>query len=630
MQVVLEGQTLNLNQGEVIGSGGEGTVFRKIIRGQDLAVKIYHHPDPQRARKLQAFQAHSWRLPTEKIALPLHVVYDRRSNNVVGLTMPYMGNGVEELASLANKKFRAQFLVSTETVADIFLDGGQTINKIHHNGLVIGDFNDQNALFRGKEMLFIDVDAWEFDSFCCPVGTEQFLAPELYGIDLSTSRVFKPEHDWYSYAVMLFRSLLYTHPYGGVHKTHKRLTARAQNRITVFDPSVTYPQIALSPDILDDDIAHTFEQIFKYGRRSRFPLEVLAQYRHSLIECTQCGISYPGSRKECPVCHKRTIVALLKPTHVAKGITVVDFLQTRGTIIYSRVTGGVLSVIANEQGKLVFYTRSPNATIHRKELFSEASGVKFELWGDILVVNPPQTSQLMLINVSGNTPRVVLQSDTSIFAGSRRAMYRTSDRYFFRITSGTLMYAEMKDGQIIERPLRGVMNNHTWFTVCQDDFSDKPTACGFFQVLNKQLFWLTWKGQSYDNLAIAEMEDDESLLDIMIKFSSQGVLIRRLTQKLGVSYIRSDIVDAQAKVVFSSPRIREQDHYASALHGQAYSTGILLHATDEGILREDIIGKTTQTFDATKGQVAQGHVLHIYERGVLIVKEMSVTHISLG
>jgi len=236
MDVIIGGKRVRLSS--QIGAGGEGTVFRGKVNGVELAVKVYHQPDAKRAKKLQAFLSKNWTLPEDKIALPLHLVYDSQGQTVIGLTMPLLGSGFEELTSLANKKYRASFRVNTKEIAGIFIDGWETVNLVHQNSLCIGDFNDLNGLFRGIEMLFIDVDAWQFDNFACPVGTEQFLAPELYGIDLSLKPVFKPEHDWYSYAVMLFKSLLLVHPYGGTHRDIKQLTQRAAKRMTVMSKDV--------------------------------------------------------------------------------------------------------------------------------------------------------------------------------------------------------------------------------------------------------------------------------------------------------------------------------------------------------------------------------------------------------
>ena len=630
MQVVIDKAKVHLNQTDQLGAGGEGTVFKSSVNGNFVAVKVYHQPDPKRARKLQAFLAKSWTLPQSKIALPLHLVYDSKGQDVVGLTMPLLGSGFEELTSLANKKYRASFLVNTKTVTDIFLNGWETVDTIHQNGLVIGDFNDLNGLFRGTEMLFIDVDAWQFDTFPCPVGTEQFLAPELYGIDLSLKPVFKPEYDWYSYAVMLFKSLLLVHPYGGTHKDVKQLTTRATKRMTVFDRSVTYPKIALAPDLLDDDLAHVFEEIFARGGRGPFPLNVLRSYSQSLTECTSCGTYYPASRKQCPVCNAKTIVIITKPVSVTKGVTMTDFIRTNGTIVFHKIVGTTIYVVAYESGKAVLYTKRGTLAPSRKELFNEIPGARYEMIDEVLIVNLPNTTELLLVDVSGDIVKPIMKSETAVYAGNRRAVFRTSDSMLFRIVSGNLMYGQLQNGQLIERHLRQVMADQTWFVVKQQETGEKPTACGFFQIMRQQMFWLVWEGRSYDNVPISELELGESLVDVSVRFSSQGAVIRRLTLFGGVNYIQTDMVDVNGKVVYSSPRVKQEDHPAPYLHGQAYSTGKLLSATDEGVVSEDVQNGQVKTFDATKGAVEEGDSLYTYQGGLLVVKDAAVIHIVLG
>lgn len=630
MDVVIRNKRISLHQADLIGAGGEGNVFKSHIDGTDLAVKIYHSPTTQRSAKLQELIATQWQLPLNKLALPQDLVFDSQGNQIIGLTMPYLGTGFEEVTNLSNKKYRSAFLVNTRLVVDIFLDGAKTLHAIHSNNLCIGDFNDLNALFRGNEMLFIDVDAWQFGKYPCPVGTEQFLVPELYGIDLSLKPMFKPEYDWYSYAVMLFKSLLLTHPYGGIHKDYKQLIQRAKHRVTVFDPGIIYPQIAIAPDLLNDELSDTFKQIFHDGKRGPFPTDQLQAYADSLVKCKNCGTFYPNSRKNCPVCSEATMVVVLKPTSVNKGATVEEFIRTNGRIVYSRVVGAKVFVIAYENGKAVLYMKAGKMLPVRTELFDEIAGAKFELVADKwLAINLPNQTEVMVVDISGNRPQAITKVETATFAGNRRSIFRSSNQYLFRITGGTLLYGEIVNNTLIERPLRSVMPNQTWFTVKQESMVNKPTAFGFFQVMSQQIFWLNWEGHQYDNLALAEMEVGEVLIDISVKFSGQGLVVRRQTQYQGVTYLRTDLVTNEGAVTFSSSRERQETHPAPYIHGQAYSTAKFLHATDKGVVQEQVDTGAVKEFAATKGHVAEGNTLYTYQGGLLVVQDSLVSHIVL-
>ena len=90
------------------------------------------------------------------------------------------------------------------------------------------------------------------------------------------------------------------------------------------------------------------------------------------------------------------------------------------------------------------------------------------------------------------------------------------------------------------------------------------------------------------------------------------------------------MVDSAGQVTFSSPRIRAEDHPAASLHGLVYSTGKLLHATDEGILQEDVTTGNSKTFTTTKGHVQEENSLHQYQNGLLVVQDNLVIHIVLS
>ena len=108
-------------------------------------------------------------------------------------------------------------------------------------GALVGDFNEGNVLFRGATPFLIDADSMQFDGLPCCVGHEKFLDPRLYGVDLTRAPRFDPGTDWYAWSVLLFSSLLYVHPFGGIHKKFATPLRRAEARYSVLRPDVTYP-----------------------------------------------------------------------------------------------------------------------------------------------------------------------------------------------------------------------------------------------------------------------------------------------------------------------------------------------------------------------------------------------------
>ena len=124
----------------------------------------------------------------------------------------------------------------------IFASLAAALDALHALGIVVGDLNDGNVLVVGDEIRFIDVDSMQFGRWPCPVAHERYLAPELYGVDLSAAPRFLPEHDWYAFLVLLFSALLYVHPFGGVHPKLPTLVRRVAAGVSLLSSLVKRPK----------------------------------------------------------------------------------------------------------------------------------------------------------------------------------------------------------------------------------------------------------------------------------------------------------------------------------------------------------------------------------------------------
>jgi len=110
MKVIVDNKTVDIAKMEVIGSGGEGLVVKTKLNGSGpTALKVYHQPSKLRSKKLTAFFKHQWNLPISKIALPQMPVYNMAGDLIVGVTMPYLGTGFEEVALFSNRKRRLAY-----------------------------------------------------------------------------------------------------------------------------------------------------------------------------------------------------------------------------------------------------------------------------------------------------------------------------------------------------------------------------------------------------------------------------------------------------------------------------------------------------------------------------------------
>jgi serine/threonine protein kinase len=621
MQVIVDGTPVTLDKKNVLGSGGEGTVYKAKVKGVQVALKVYEKPSRERAEKLIALD----KLPpilSDRIVAPQDLARNT-SGLVVGFTMPLIAGNFTEISSLSNKKYRRSFGITTKDIAQIFLDGIPTLGKIHSGGRVVGDLNDLNALTQNRRMLFWDVDSWQFGRYPCPVATETFLDPSLYGINLSMRPVFSAQNDWYSYAVMLFKSLLLVHPYGGTHKAYNDVPARAVKKVTVFDKDVIYPVIAISPDILTDDLHDLFEKYFKKGQRNPFPEKVLHEYLDNLRECTACGTFFPGSRGSCPVCSAKMIVVVQKPITSTKDIEVVELIRVNGQVLYTRAIGDEVRVLAEEKGRVILYIKRAGLPQSRKDLFANVHGAKFAMTDTHLFVNHSGSGDVLAIDLKN--AKLLGKLSCEVFTQNRKASFRASDNYLFRVDGSELKYGTFNGGGFEETVLRRVMENQTWFWV--DDDSDVPSVFGFFQVVRQQMFWMARDGKFFD-VDIPQLATGENILDISAKVSSGGVTLLRKTQVAGKNYLRQELIDDGGKVIHSN-KVGEVKHPNPSVHGQAFATGLLLHPTDRGFVQESVASGATKVFPATKGFVDSGDGLIRIGNSILVTKEDRVIQITM-
>lgn len=614
MKGYLGGKPVQLTAQDQLGQGGEGIVFRY---GKDEAIKAYHAYDPMREAKLKVMISSPPKFRPGRGTPPVQAFADGQGR-IIGFSMALIGKGWRDLSQLANRQYRDQFKPTTRDTAKLFLDGGETLASLHKGGYCVGDFSDANEQFQGIAMLFVDVDAYQFGKFPCPVGTEAFLDPKLYGIDLSLRPVFTAENDWYSYAVLLFRSMLGVHPYGGTHRTIKQLTQRAQQGITVLDSGVVYPKMGLPPAVLSDDLLHAFHQVFKDGHRG-FSQERLRHYADEAQACPNCGTTYARERRQCPACNA---VPIIPVAVVQKGIEVEEIYMTIGTILFSKVIGDTITVIEENGGLASLYEKAGDRPPQRFLLERYEPGARYEI-GSQYVVGNQRGSDTIAYMLRDGAKFQHLKTD--VFAGTKRAMFRVSEDRFFRIAAGSLMEGRMQYSKYVERPLRPALENQTWFAVRQDS-REKPTVCGFMQVFREQHWFLYYEGRNYDGLALTPLEVGEVQTDVLVRFDSYGVLILRATTFRGAKYLHSAVVRGSDGKVENASR---QPHDDDLPHGALYAHGAFIYPTDDGLVQQKLDG-SEKTFAQTKGVVEAGDTLYEASNGgIIVVKKDRVLRIQL-
>jgi len=623
MKVIIKGKRVTLKDKDVLGTGGEATV----IRWDNQAVKLYHQPNPWREAKLRAFLTLAPRLPV-KVVAPQELVLDELGQQVLGFTMTALPVGYEPLARLYQRGFRDGSDFDTRKVVELLLDVQTTLQAIHTAGLVVGDLNDANELFCGKEVAFIDTDSYQFGTYPCLVATQDYLDPQLYNADLAQKPMFIPANDWYSFAVLAFRALLLMHPYGGTHPTLKQLTKRAQAGVTVLDSGVIYPKIGLNPKLLTDDLAQLFQRIFGQGWRGIFPPNALLEYRDTLQECSACHSWYPYTRVSCPTC-SATAAFVMPPMLEVSGLRVEEFLAVNGKIVYWRLLGDTFYCITHEEGQAVLYSKALGGVARRQVLFRQLAGAHYELSGEFLAVNlnPGSGQLLLLIDLTGDKPQGLAQTTTNLF-GNQQAMFGCSGRYLYRIAGGMLMRGEIKWGQLIERPVTGVLENQTWFAVAPETSPGNETILGYSRLFNAYEFFLINR-DGRNTAEVALLQAGESLVDIKVVFSGGLVLLGRRTRLLGQDWLRLEVLNSAGKVINSRRAKVEDFGNIQSLTGIAFAHNLALLPTDEGTLRVDLASGQQILLTNTQPHVGDGDGLIPFGRGLLAISDNRVTNLIL-
>jgi hypothetical protein len=641
--IVVNGQKAKLSQSDVLGVGGEATV----VKVGSLAVKIFHPPKTpddvqnlkRRAEKLEDFLKITG-LPKE-ICAPQALAYDSRGKQVIGYAMQMLSPQCEVVQMLSSKKFRQSHPELTSAViTDLFLDAYQTTARLHPLGIVVGDFNDLNALFwKTQTVFFIDADSFQFGNHPCMVGTENFLDPQLYNLQLATKPYFKPEHDWYSWLVMYIRSLLMVHPYGGVHKQHKTVPQRALARVTFFDPDVKYPKAGFHPDLLDDGLKALFDRMFKKGERFVPPREVLEEYRDSLVTCNSCSVMYPSEHSACPQCAKvntqqiqRQVKVVRKPGK--RTVNCEKVLETTGNFIWRHLSANSVYAIAIEGGKFVLHCSEPNKIPRSMPIPLKHGGhPRFEFCQGHLAVNDGLQDLVYLYSIDNPTasPR---WWPTDSFHGSR--VFSCSRNCLFRVSRGFLFRTDLTKN-FFEDNINAVAKNQTW--ISGSSHSDILFGMQrFFDVLKFFVYRFDKQaqGQLWYPPIESELKDNESIIDASIRFSGSSILLLLKTEIQGKTFVHCFIVHQDTIGCHYRVDAVSSDTHRN-IHGKAFAVpqglrGVVLHPTDDGVVQEviDSIGKSQfSLIGETEQFVSESDTVDQYKNGLLVTGDKTINYLTI-
>lgn len=632
--IVLAGQKHKLRNQDVLGSGGEATV----VRVDSQAVKLYHTIDENRRTKLAAFTQIARSLP-HNVCCPLDLVYDARGA-IVGFSMRLVPVGFEVVQLLASKKFRrSNPKLNSRFITELFIDILMTFEKLHKQSVVVGDFNDLNIEFGVNQStsFFIDADSFQFSRFPCMVGTEAYLDPKLYNLNLSAKPYFTIECDWYAFWAMYIRSLLMVHPYGGVHNQYQTIPQRALAGVTILDSSIKYPKVAFSLELLTPDLKTVIERVFGEGERLRPTLTLLQNYAEELIECPSCKVWFPGKQRSCPECANVNQQQIKQVSKITKSsddrvVTAEELLKTSGRFIWSASRHSDIFAIALENDRYILYHRTRNE-IKTYRLFGLGRAqARFDIFANrYLVYSKDQLSDDIYIY------DLLLSQEVSHRVISKyhgRPIFSCTHNHLFRLQGQTIYRGSFHPSLgYVEQNVSIVMENQTWFSA-----SDKNDKLFGFQRFfgNLQFFIYDFSsGTKFFVVNMEPLETDESIIGISVRFSSDVILVLFKTEIKGRTFSRINLIDSNGKLILSEKIVSLSSECYKSISGKAFvklgqKFGIL-HPTDNGIVQEirDPQSATQLILTETEPFVQEGDRLEMFGNGVLVTGDASVVQLIL-
>ena len=515
--IYINGQSLTLTPAQLIQSGGEGLVFGV----GDTAVKLYHQPQAAHAAKLHYLLAGglAHRLPANVLA-PRALATDRQGQTI-GFQMARLPAGCYPIKKLANLHFRKQQGLSATAVLALFQQLHATLTALHQLGIVVGDLNDQNIFVTPAQPLaaaWLDVDSYQIGRYPCPVAMELFVDPHLYGItDLGQRPYFSPATDWYAYFVLLVRSLLGVHPYGGVHKQHKTLAARAAAGISILHADVTYPAAAVPPTALSANLRQHLRDVFEDGQRPPFPAALLADYAQKPA---------PARRTASPA--QNAAFSLL--------LTVPGFIEQM------RVeANGRLQAIVREENEVRLVRLGLGGVLSETPLFSGQPGYRYALFQDVLVVNPPGSRHLLLLDIAAKQPRKLQMLETALFRDT--AVFAASAEALYRIAGNWIMRGTVQNGLYLEEAFATAHHNQTTFWAA----AHGRTLAGYHRIFAENRYFLIHSGASYD-VVLSDLPPGENLVETAAAFGNTAVSFWRKINRRGALYTELSLADYNGRI----------------------------------------------------------------------------------
>lgn len=253
-----------------ISTGAEGIVFR--TSDPKWVAKVYHVGviTPLRWRKL--IRMTKIGISAKGICWPETLLYTFNKEPVgflmsvaQGYTLGTVFDGPDAIGEHFPEWDRKSVVMATCQILE-------KIIYLQLHGVLIGDIQLKNMMIKDPNNVFlIDMDSVQIEDMPCPVGTEDYTAPELWEYSFAT-QLRRPIHEDYSCGILVF-SLLFC----GQHPYAQRL-GRETLREEILAKSFPYSMkkaVSLVPiggydkiwDAIPEEMRKMFTDAFSEGKR---------------------------------------------------------------------------------------------------------------------------------------------------------------------------------------------------------------------------------------------------------------------------------------------------------------------------------------------------------------------------
>ena len=617
------GKDLFINNGLTLGNGGQAVV----VRQSGWAVKCLKTIEPDQLSKISHLLGHPPRME-DRFLFPKIPLSTRPNGGgeLRGYGMVEMPPSFREMGVLFNRTLRTTLRIFTPTMMEIMKIAGKDISTIHSNNMILGDVSGRNASFvfskRGVDVYWYDTDAWQLGGARCPVWTEYFLCPELYGQANSGKVKFTEVSDWYGYWTMLFWSLFNVHQYSQVHSKYLDFRERASSGIWYLSSGIQQTSLANHPDSVSDELLDKFASVFGKHRYEKVQLKMLEDYQASLVECSSCGLYYPNTRKTCPKCTYKTPAVNFQPSYLYESL-----VKTNGEIVFARFQSGNLYVVSREKSGYYLTIRPSGGKPIKVFVELDLSfSYRFEMVGDeYLAVNQVDSEMIYLTHISVPGESWITSSSETFF-GNRQTVFRGTALGLLRQSGSKMLLGAVSNGRMLEKVLPAtVSKQETW--VWSDATGQKVLTLS--RLFSKYHFQLINKERRF-TLKQRVLNDGDSLRETLVLFGTETVCLRRVVNRNGKMTVLTEIFNLFGNSVFESTHLLAKMP-ASEVHRTAYEDGEIYWQTDSGLVVEDVYKNAFNLVPKTERLVeASDKIVHLGGRKhFLVIREKQVNYLVI-